>query len=287
MEFYRIVSQALCFQLVVGLLIRYVISSLVRRARFERTIREPDNKTIPKNESQLVESIWYCIVYLTLLSWGVMALQETSPRWYEGEFLWARADGVVAHDFMYDVAGHPIAQLYLLFQVAFFVQELISLLFLSVPKKDWIVQAIHHVVTCIILSLSLFSGYQRVALLTLLIHDISDVFMWLAKASKYALEMFINHDDHPIVTVFFVIFATSFFYARFFLLPINVILPTLRESLRFYRPIHATCTTGLVILQCLHIVWGVMILRIVYQKVWLGKELEDVRQIDRRQEKSE
>lgn len=295
MQFVSKVLRSLAVQLSAGMCFRFIVREQVRRNRFKRTVAEPDNKSIPTNVNELVESQWYTLIYGVLCAMGILALLETSQSWYDGEVLWARSDGTTAHSYNMDIVGHPTADLYLHFQVAFFLQELIALLFLAVPKKDWIVQAIHHVVTCIILSLSLLTGYHRVALLTLLFHDISDVFMWMAKMTKFSYEMFHsnrgnNDDDNNnsrFVTALFVVFAISFFYARFFLLPINVIWPTLRESLRLYRPTHAICTTGLLILQCLHFMWGYMILKIVYRKLWLGKDLKDVRKIDCRQQKNE
>ena len=265
-----------------------VVSGVIKDARVRRWLKRPSQR-LPKHEDQLCESIWYTLVYGVLLTWGLLALRETSAAWYEGEFLWARADGRQAHDFHTDVAGHDVARLYLFFQVAFFAHELISLFFLTVEKKDWLVQATHHVVTCILLTLSMSMGFHRVSLLTLLIHDVSDVFMWLAKATKYMVEMSAAspHRDDALVSVFFVIFATSFYYARFFLLPMNVIVP----SLTLWRhhsqsAARIVCMAGLVILQCLHVVWGYMILQIVYRKVWLGRDIDDVRSIDKREHKS-
>lgn len=272
--------------LVVRTIFFAVVSRLIKDWRIRKWLSKPDQQ-LPKHEDELCESIWYTLVYTVLLGWGLLALQETSSAWYNGEFLWARADGHQAYDFHNDIAGHDMARLYLFFQVAFFAHELISLFFLTVTKKDWVVQATHHIVTCVILTLSMSMGQHRVSLLTLIIHDISDVFMWLAKTTKYIVEISATPQKDGLVTVFFVIFATSFFYARFFLLPINVIIPSLSLWRQHTETVaEIACMVGLIVLQCLHVIWGYMILQIVYQKVWLGRDIDDVRSIDKRQHKS-
>jgi len=116
-------------------------------------------------------------------------------------------------------------------------------------------------------------SYARAGCVVMLLHDINDVLMELAKTLSYArLER--------ASTLVFSMFMTSWVVLRIWAYPTFVIHSTLFESqqaLGFRPPFHALLNCLLCVLYVFHVYWFCLIVRIAFKKLTTGR-LQDVRE---------
>eukprot|EP00475_Leptophrys_vorax_P027070 TRINITY_DN38567_c0_g1_i1.p1 TRINITY_DN38567_c0_g1~~TRINITY_DN38567_c0_g1_i1.p1 ORF type:complete len:377 (-),score=90.32 TRINITY_DN38567_c0_g1_i1:71-1201(-) len=144
--------------------------------------------------------------------------------------------------------------------------------FLDTKRSDFWEMFLHHAATIYLISYSYISNKMRIGVWVLLVHDFSDVFLELAKLTKYMELKFIPD-------VVFVVFAVSFLVTRLILFPFRVIrtcfedywtLPTI--ELGFHSLVYFLC-----FLVCLHCYWMFLILRMIYKFIAVGEVEKDIR----------
>lgn len=91
----------------------------------------------------------------------------------------------------------------------------IVLLFLDFRRKDFIAMLIHHVATIVMISFSWHVGGVRVGVVVIILHNISDVFLHLAKILNYMDLSVLSH-------LGLVAFALSFFVLRLVCFPMLI-----------------------------------------------------------------
>lgn len=79
--------------------------------------------------------------------------------------------------------------------------------FFQTVRKDFWVMFVHHIATSCLLGFSYICGFWRIGILVSLVHDVSDIFIQIAKLAKYLNYSFM-------CDIFFVLFAISFFLSR-------------------------------------------------------------------------
>ncbi|KAF5831612.1 TLC domain-containing protein [Dunaliella salina] len=149
----------------------------------------------------------------------------------------------------------------------------------GVRRKDWLESMIHHIATSFLLVYSYYVNFTRIGVMTLFIHDMSDIFLEAAKLCRCA-------QQEGIGVIMFLIFVPTWIITRNIYFPMVIIRSTLTESLK-YAAIHGIAVEPhysifnglLLLLMILHIYWTYLILKIIYRKLFSGK-LDDIREQD-------
>ena len=102
-------------------------------------------------------------------------------------------------------------QLYYGIAASYYLQAAFTSMTIDTQRKDKWVMFSHHIITLILIIGSAYIGRFRMGLLILLIHDVSDIFLYTAKVLHYA--------KSPWDRSFFFLFAVSFIVLRLVLLP--------------------------------------------------------------------
>jgi hypothetical protein len=69
-------------------------------------------------------------------------------------------------------------------QTGFYIQAIHYLIFHEVRRKDWLESLIHHIVTVFLMSYSYYVNFTRIGIMVMLLHDVSDIFLEVAKLTK-------------------------------------------------------------------------------------------------------
>ncbi|KAJ3338913.1 Ceramide synthase 6 [Gonapodya sp. JEL0774] len=157
------------------------------------------------------------------------------------------------------------------------------------PKlKDFWEMFVHHLVTLFLIGGSWAYGFHRIGSFVMILHDISDPFMELAKAANYM-------GAQLAANVLFVCFAVTFIVSRMYVYPKYVLGGVLLWQMQIKND---TITTGgqiqlgfgnnvwlllfisLIILQVLHAFWSFLIVKMIVESVRAGGVEGDVREDD-------
>lgn len=235
------------------------------------------------------ESLWFFIYYSCTFLSGIVYLWD-SPWLWETQHYWIDAGKVIP--------PFP-ASLKLIYstQLSFYISASIVVLFLSHARanhKDKLIMLLHHIVTIILIGVSYWFGQHRIGSMVMILHDVSDIFLEGAKISRYLGFMNLTNG-------IFVVFAMVFFVSRLILLPLRVLAPI---ATQFNRNFHYSVTqceidTGICIstplftfpvtvfwlillgtLQCLHIYWFALIMRMVLRAIVVKTVEKDIRSDD-------
>ncbi|TPX49977.1 hypothetical protein SeMB42_g00551 [Synchytrium endobioticum] len=148
------------------------------------------------------------------------------------------------------------------------------------PKlKDFWQMFFHHIITLNLIFFSYWMGFYRVGSVIVLLHDISDPLMELAKCCHYSNnELFAN--------LFFASFAACFIYTRNWLFPRYIIYPITQYAYHEdgspmpNRTVLGAFIVGLCLLEALHIFWATLILGMIKEAVSAGGVTGDARDTD-------
>ena len=159
---------------------------------------------------------------------------------------------------------------YILLYLGRYFQGLVSV-FLEHKRKDFLEMLIHHSVTVMLIGLSYTHQYNRVGVVVMLLLDIGDVPLHLAKLCKY-----MNRDGAA--DVFFVLFGVSFFLSRLVVYPYVVWSGTVEgyAIMGVYGGVEWTAVALLYVLLALQVYWMAMILKVAL-KMNNGHSVEDIR----------
>uniref|UniRef100_A0A3Q2DXW4 Ceramide synthase 2b n=1 Tax=Cyprinodon variegatus TaxID=28743 RepID=A0A3Q2DXW4_CYPVA len=158
--------------------------------------------------------------------------------------------------------GFPVLTLlpsqywYYMIELGFYGSLLLSVAS-DVKRKDFKEHIIHHVATILLISFSWCVNYIRAGTLIMLVHDSSDYFLESAKMFNYA-------GWRNACNYIFIVFAAVFIVTRLIIFPFWIIYWTWVYPVTVYPPFFGYYFFNglLMILQCLHIFWAVLIIRI-------------------------
>lgn len=170
-------------------------------------------------------------------------------------------------------------QCYYLLYCARYFQGGFSVL-LEHKRKDFIEMLIHHVITCLLISVSYSFGWNRVGAIIMFIFDPADVPLHMAKQCKYAADATGKATWQQLADWFFVAFGVVFALTRL------VLYPYVCWSAHFetgqYLPKGGPEWFAVVLLYmllALQIYWFSLVLRVAY-KLLIQGAVEDVRSDD-------
>lgn len=175
----------------------------------------------------------------------------------------------------YDYPFHaldPAVWWHYMLEMAFYLSLLVTQ-FTDVRRKDFWEMFIHHIATLALLILSWSNHMHRMGSLVLIVHDLADHWMELAKLAKYAGYM-------KCCDISFVIFCLTWTYSRLGIFPSWIIYSTTSEAAQLVQmfPVYYIFNFLMTLLLILHVIWFTFLVTIVVQVVMADKDnIEDAR----------
>lgn len=218
------------------------------------------------------ESSWKALIYFGM---ALLAYTATELRWLtDTRQLWAGCSKLPCeHD-----AGSRVRWVYVI-EMAFYAQAIPSLVFWEVRRKDFLESLAHHVATFILLGYSYWLSLTRVGVLIVLLHDMNDIFLELAKLARYT-------GREALPNTLFVMFLVSWIASRLVAFPFWVIRSVIVDAKAVaelhginMHPHYEIFSGMLIFLLVLHIYWTWLILKVLYAVVHTSK-CDDVREGD-------
>eukprot|EP01028_Stygiella_incarcerata_P004446 TRINITY_DN1975_c0_g1_i1.p1 TRINITY_DN1975_c0_g1~~TRINITY_DN1975_c0_g1_i1.p1 ORF type:complete len:298 (-),score=51.37 TRINITY_DN1975_c0_g1_i1:344-1237(-) len=237
---------------VVRLQLDKIVDSLIRMGHFILTNEEDTLK--------LKECVFYTAYYAFVVSTGTLVFVADDWSMSPPANMFK---GYPMQPFV------PFVRLYMLFELAFYLHALTYTLLFDFRRSDWLQFVIHHIATLFLAGSAYYFRQQRIGVFILLMHNVSDVFLYSAKIFKYL--------GYNLPTdILFVFFAVSFLICRLIVLPYTGLYSTLVEAefLAFFETNHVLFT----VLMGLHIFWFGLIIKIARKKFVKGGTVEDCRE---------
>jgi hypothetical protein len=212
---------------------------------------------------KFVEAFWRAVFYTAFSILGYRALFVPNTAIW----IWN-----TEHNFV-DWPHHeltPAIDLYYTIQLGCYVHQL---LWTEVTRLDAAEMITHHIVTILLITISYLTGFFRIGASILFIHDLSDIFLEVAKVFHYISKPAPNRWMKDwIVDPLFGVFTISFFLTRLVFYPSNILVSVFKDGHGQFGCEWAGCATyvGLLFsLQCLHVFWFYLIAKMVY-KLMMG-----------------
>eukprot|EP00357_Protocruzia_adherens_P019121 CAMPEP_0115013952 /NCGR_PEP_ID=MMETSP0216-20121206/25747_1 /TAXON_ID=223996 /ORGANISM="Protocruzia adherens, Strain Boccale" /LENGTH=227 /DNA_ID=CAMNT_0002383515 /DNA_START=668 /DNA_END=1351 /DNA_ORIENTATION=- len=192
------------------------------------------------------------------------------------EFLGSQMGG--AGDFKNIWVGFPYydypeqTKLYYMVSFAYHFHSLLFHVLISEPRSDYMEMLLHHTVTCFLLYLSFILNYVRVGVCVLFLHDVSDIFVYLAK-------VLVDFKLTVLQLPAYVALMTVFGYCRLYVYPVYVIPwgSIYAEDVVQGEVLGWDVSAAmLIMLQVLHVYWYALLLKMGITKIFKGKGAEDV-----------
>lgn len=249
--------------------------------------RRKDGNPLAENR-KVFENIWYAVWHTSSVAW-VYSVIGSEP-WFEEVLRGPLAEGKSMASqatlfFGGGAASEAVKNVYL-WQQAFWISCAVFIC-VEVKRKDFYQMLGHHVVTVFALLQSWQYHYWRFGLMVLLIHDVGDVFLYIAKTCTKCKIPSIITDS------IFGLFVIGFLFGRLFVFPYCVIVPAtpylwfseeFKNSKTGQDPLGFISTRAshgcLCVLQVLHCIWGWMIVKVIHKIIFKGEEVHDTRSDD-------
>ncbi|XP_048849266.1 ceramide synthase 2-like [Brienomyrus brachyistius] len=226
-----------------------------------RWFRRRRNQDRPSKLKKFREASWRFTFYLLAFIAGLVALID-KPWFYDLNEMWK---------------GFPTLTLlpsqywYYMIELSFYISLLFSVAS-DVKRKDFKEQIVHHVATIMLIGFSWCLNFIRAGTLIMLLHDASDYLLESAKMFNYA-------GWRKTCNYIFILFAAVFFITRLIILPFRIMYCTWVYPVTIYPPFFGYYFFNglMLVLQCLHIFWAVLILRMAIKFLPGNEIVEDER----------
>lgn len=276
-DFVAIAFFAIFFPSLRLLLDRFVFENIARRMTFGKgnTAKAIGTHEERRKVNKFKESAWKCVYFFSA---EFLALYVTydEPWFTNTKNFWVGPGDQIWPDQKLKL---KLKGLYM-FGAGFYTYSIFALVFWETRRKDFVLSMVHHVATVILIVLSYMLRFARVGSIVLALHDASDVFMEIAKMSKYS-------GYELSASIFFVLFVLSWTILRIIYFPLWILRSTSFEVLLVLKKAEDMTTvtifyyvfnTLLFCLLVLHIYWWyLMVLMVVRQIKARGKVEDDVR----------
>ncbi|KAG8449839.1 hypothetical protein GDO86_016492 [Hymenochirus boettgeri] len=226
----------------------------------ERWFRRRRNQDRPSLQKKFREACWRFTFYLIAFIAG-MAVLVDKPWFQDLHNVWKEFPKQTML---------PSQYWYYMIELGFYWSLLFRVAF-DVKRKDFKEQIIHHIATIILISFSWCANYIRVGTLIMATHDASDYFLESAKMFNYA-------GWKETCNAIFIVFAVVFIVTRLVIFPFWILHCTWVYPREDYPAFfgYYFFNAMLWVLQCLHIFWAYLILRMAHKFV-TGKLEQDER----------
>ncbi|CAL8131834.1 unnamed protein product [Orchesella dallaii] len=225
-----------------------------------------NRKYAEKLEQKLIKFVecgWKFVYYAFSASYGLSALWNKTWFWNMEE-CWK---GAPYHTLEVDV------WFYCWICAGFYLASMFSV-FIETRRGDFKMMVAHHFITLFLMSLTWFSNLTRIGSVFLLLHDISDAFLEIAKMCKYVGYIALG-------TFFFVIFALLWHLTRVLYYPYVLYSIMFQAQYLMKTTLAFQCFRIMAVaLFVLHIKWTFCIWNIIRNALKQGRALEDERSSD-------
>ncbi|CAF0790641.1 unnamed protein product [Adineta steineri] len=232
----------------------------------------------PLNKHKFPESAWKCLFYTCTWVFNVYLLHYRYNYFHQPYLIWD--DWAPGMNVPFDI------EVMYFVQCGFYLHSIYGTLYMDYKRKDFYAMLLHHVLTMTLIFVSYATRYHKVGLLVLFVHDITDIWLELAKALHY-LSLRKGGRECPrwetAATGCFVMFLLSWFLFRLYWYPIKVLYST--GVVTAYRAYGRGCglygffNSLLWILLGLNIYWLYFILQLLYRVLsGTANGLEDTRE---------
>jgi ceramide synthetase len=230
-------------------------------------IKKRHNLLVDQKTTKFVEALWRLIfyAYFIYLGYRAMFVPEMVPWLLDTKQNWIGWPLQPVTD-----AVHYYYQI----ELAAYLHQL---MWTEVTRSDALEMIVHHCATIILVSSSYLTSFTRVGSSILLVHDISDIFLESAKVMNYTSKAKGHKWASPICDTLFILFAISFFVTRLVLFPRYLVYSMTFEASEYMGnwPGHIVFYGLLGVLQCLHIFWFYLILRMVPKLLSTGIQKDE------------
>lgn len=169
-------------ELAVGMLFTSIVIAACK-AGFPvlgRQLSTKESLKRPRNLRKFVDQSWQLVVHVFMTVVEVSLLNANAWEWWiDSKTVWSTPMALRGEPCPVDLRRLYIAQLAVWFVTAF------SHKFIEAKHNDYFVMYSHHVATLGLVTLSYFNGWAAVGLLTLFIHDSSDIIVDSLKMVNY------------------------------------------------------------------------------------------------------
>uniref|UniRef100_A0A672P7S7 Ceramide synthase 2-like n=1 Tax=Sinocyclocheilus grahami TaxID=75366 RepID=A0A672P7S7_SINGR len=226
--------------------------------QIHRWFRQRRNQERPNKLKKFKEASWRFTFYLLAFIAGLAALIDVS----------------ISNTLL------PSQFWYYMIELGFYMSLLFSVAS-DIKRKDFKEQIVHHVATILLISFSWCVNYIRAGTLIMLVHDAADYLLESAKMFNYA-------GWRKACNYIFILFAVVFMITRLVIFPFWILHCTWVYPVTVYPPFFGYYFFNglLFVLQCLHIFWAVLILRMAVKFLPGNNIVEDERS-DREETDSE
>ena len=121
-----------------------------------------------------------------------------------------------------DNSSFPNLSYYMMIQLGFHAHILV-IHFTEPPKKNYIEMLLHHAMTILLIVLGYFFNMHSGASMTLLIHDVSDIFVSAARAMM-------DTNYKRTMLFFYICLMVSWGYLRLYVFPSHIVFPTMMST---------------------------------------------------------
>jgi hypothetical protein len=118
-----------------------------------------------------------------------------------------------------DLDSAPYLSLYQMIQLGFHAHILVTH-FTEPPKKNFIEMLLHHTMTILLVVLGYFFNMQSGGSITLLVHDVSDIFVSAARG-------LMDTNYKKCILFLYICLMVSWGYTRLYVYPVHLIFPTM------------------------------------------------------------
>lgn len=224
-----------------------------------------DNMTsrdqVAKLRHKFLHSFWKCFTYVAFVAYGMYAVSfETSWLWRPAEYHKVFLKGTIP----------PLLFWYYALETSYYVFSL-GLLYYEPKMKDRPQMTLHHLVTIALLVTSYVGRMLKFGVPIMLLHDLADPFMELAK-------MFLYCGNELGANFSLAVFTGTFMYTRNWVFPRHIIWTIWSQSEANIYPFYRVTLSCLCTLAVLHVYWAGLILKIFYQNFVAGETTGDIRE---------
>ena len=212
----------------------------------ERWIRKrlkEENKT-----QKLSDTSMRAAYYIFMCIYGISIIYEKQWLW-DTRYCW------------YDYPRHHVddkTRRYYLIQLTFYWYLTFSQVYGDSTKKrkDFWQMLLHHIATITLISFSWVSNKVRVGMLVVVLHDMADVALEIAK-------MFLYANFQKVSTTMYSVFAFTWIVTRLYIYPKYVLYTTMVELPKIIgiAPADILMIAFLIVLQMLHVFWTYFLIK--------------------------
>lgn len=229
--------------------------------QIERWFRLRRNQEKAKTLTRFTESSWRFTYYFVICIVGIKILSNKVWAW-DSTYCWTNYPHQHVPSDVY---------WYYLIELSYYVGS--SLMhFTDVRKKDFWELFIHHIVTMTLMFIAWVQNIVRISCLVLIVHDIADPFLEATKMASYS-----GHKKW--CSQLFIVFTITWYVGRLFIFPYKILYSTLFYAVTVtgMAPIYYLYNGLLGSLQLLHIIWSIIITKMLFYRLRTGEINKDDR----------